>query len=147
LFCKWNSLFLTWSGTSPSCSEVRCQLPPRPNNTVISVSSTERLHGTSVIRSKISMKSNYRVGSTLKYRCDRGFILENVDGGRTERVMTRRCITTGQSAGSEPKCIFVDCGQPLQVKNSEFHLQNNRTYYGSIADYKCNDHFKLNGRK
>ena len=136
-----------WSGSSPSCSEVRCQLPTRPNNTVISVSSTERLHGTSVIRSKVSMKASYRVGSTLKYRCDRGFILENVDGGRTERVMTRRCITSGDWTGSQPVCKFVDCGQPVDVKNSVFSLQNNRTYYGSIAEYKCNDHFKLDGKK
>lgn len=27
-----------WSGISPVCSEIRCQLPPRPNNTIISVS-------------------------------------------------------------------------------------------------------------
>ena len=37
-----------WSGSPPDCSEIRCKLPERPNNTVISVSSTERLHGTSV---------------------------------------------------------------------------------------------------
>ena len=27
-----------WSGLPPSCSEIRCSLPPRPNNTIISVS-------------------------------------------------------------------------------------------------------------
>ena len=27
-----------WSGLEPSCSEIRCSLPPRPNNTIISVS-------------------------------------------------------------------------------------------------------------
>jgi len=50
-------------------------LPPRPNNTIVSVSSTERLHGTSVLRSKLSASATYRVGSTLKYRCERGYIL------------------------------------------------------------------------
>ena len=100
-----------------------------------------------MIRSKISMKANYRVGSTLEYRCDRGYILENVDGSRTERVMTRRCTTTGEWTGSQPLCKFVDCGTPGDVENSEYLLQNNRTYYGSVAIYKCNDHFKLDGRK
>ena len=33
-----------------ACEEVRCPMPARPNNTVVSISSTERLHGTSVIR-------------------------------------------------------------------------------------------------
>ncbi len=27
-----------WSGLGPECSEIRCKLPPRPNNTIISVS-------------------------------------------------------------------------------------------------------------
>ena len=27
-----------WSGAQPACSEIRCSLPPRPNNTIISVS-------------------------------------------------------------------------------------------------------------
>ena len=135
-----------WSGRSPSCSEIRCNLPHRPNNTVISVSSTERLHGTSVIRSKVGMKSSYRVGSTLKYRCERGYILQNVDGGRSERVMTRRCTTSGDWTGSKPECIYVDCGKPKEVENSEYKLQNNGTYYGSVATYICNDHFKFDGK-
>ena len=69
-----------WSGEAASCSEIRCSLPSRPENTVISVSSTERLHGTSVIRSKPNQENSYRVGSTLKYRCERGFILESENG-------------------------------------------------------------------
>ena len=51
-----------------SCQEIRCELPPRNNNTVVSISSTERLKGTSVIRSKQSLDATYKVGSQLKYR-------------------------------------------------------------------------------
>jgi CUB/sushi domain-containing protein len=70
-----------WSGAEVNCKEIRCSMPPRPNNTIVSVSSTERLHGTSVIsRNKggtvnAAAVNDYRVGSTLKYRCERGFIL------------------------------------------------------------------------
>lgn len=135
-----------WSGTVPSCSEIRCSLPPRPNNTVISVSSTERLHGTSVIRSKLSMQITYRVGSTLKYRCERGYILENEEDQRTDlRVMTRRCTSSGTWTGSTPKCTFVDCLTPEHVEYSDYTLKNNGTYYGSIVTYQCHDHFKLDG--
>jgi hypothetical protein len=140
-FCLSNG---AWSGSPPSCSEIRCVFPLRPNNTVVSVSSTERLHGTSVIRSKLSSES-YRVGSTLKYRCERGFILKT-DEGIDLRVITRRCTTTGTWTGDTPTCLFVDCGQPEYVEHGEYTLQtNNGTYYGSLVNYKCKDHFKMDG--
>merc|ERR1719232_1608465 len=134
-----------WSSVPPSCSEIRCDLPPRPNNTIVSVSSTERLHGTSVLRSKLSEDISYRVGSTLKYRCERGYILKS-ESGKDVRVMTRRCTTTGDWTGEVPKCIYTDCGLPETIENSEYTLQtNNGTYYGSVVTYKCKDHFKLDG--
>jgi len=97
-----------WSGTVPNCSEIRCSLPPKPNNTIVSVSSTERLHGTSVIRSKFSEVNSYRVGATLKYRCERGFILKSTEDKQNLRVMTRRCTTSGGWTGDTPFCTFVD---------------------------------------
>ncbi len=135
-----------WSGVAPSCSEIRCELPERPNNTIVSVSSTERLHGTSVLRSRLDQDLAYRVGSTLKYRCERGFILKS-ESGQDLRVMTRRCTTTGDWTGDTPTCIYVDCGLPETVENSQYVLQvTNGTYYGSVVNYKCNDHFKMDGK-
>lgn len=141
-FCEENS---RWSGDPPRCSEIRCPIPDRPNNTIISVSSTERLHGTSVIRSKPSTTSAYRVGSTLKYRCERGYILEKEDGSDA-RVMTRRCTTSGTWTGSMPSCKFVNCGTPELPENSEVSLQNNGTYFGSMSFYKCKPNFNLDGK-
>ena len=136
-----------WSGQTPSCSEIRCTLPPKPNNTIVSVSSTERLHGTSVIRSKFSEDVAYRVGSTLKYRCERGHILYTPGSTREERVVTRRCTTSGEWTGDTPVCRFVDCGPPEIVQNAEYELQiTNATFYGSVVTYSCNDHFKLEGK-
>ena len=137
-----------WSGTGPRCSEIRCDLPSRPNNTIVSVSSTERLHGTSVLRSKLSSDLSYRVGSTLKYRCERGYILKSDSDKKLERVMTRRCTTNGDWTGNTPFCIYVDCGSPEVVENSEYTLQtNNGTYYGSVVNYKCKSHHKLDGKR
>ena len=48
--------------------------------------------------------------------------------------------------GSSPTCKFVNCGAPEVPENAEVGLQNNGTYYGSVAFYKCNDHFKLDGK-
>jgi len=134
-----------WSGDPPSCSEIRCKLPERPNNTVISVSSTERLHGTSVLRSKLSMKISYRVGSILKYRCERGYILQIAGQREAPRVANRRCTTAGDWTGSQPSCKYVDCGMPPLVENSAFALQNNGTTFGAVATYQCDDHFNLEG--
>ena len=138
-----------WSGEAPICSEIRCKLPPRPNNTVVSVSSTERLHGTSVLRSRLSMKINYRVGSTLKYRCERGYILQVHEKFQSQqiRVATRRCTTTGEWTGSQPTCKYVNCGMPPKVENSEYTLPNgNGTSFGAVVTYKCDDHFNLDGK-
>ena len=100
-----------------------------------------------MIRSKLSTAASYRVGSTLKYRCERGFLLEMEDGsGEVARVMTRRCTTSGRWTGSTPSCKFVDCGQPEVPENGDVGLQNNGTYYGSVAFYKCDNHFNLDGK-
>uniref|UniRef100_A0A0K2TM37 Uncharacterized protein n=1 Tax=Lepeophtheirus salmonis TaxID=72036 RepID=A0A0K2TM37_LEPSM len=135
-----------WSGRTPKCKEIRCLLPPRPNNTVISISSTERLHGTSVLRSKLTMTTSYRIGSTLKYRCERGFLLKKEDGTQAGRVITRRCNSDTTWTGSNPLCEFVDCGTPDVSKNGKYKLANNGTYYGSVAFYSCETHFKIEGK-
>ena len=88
-----------------------------------------------------------RVGSTLKYRCERGYILKS-ESGQDLRVMTRRCTTTGDWTGDTPTCIYVDCGMPETLENTVYTLQtNNGTYYGSVVNYKCHDHFKLDGKQ
>ena len=88
-----------------------------------------------------------RVGSTLKYRCERGYILKS-ESGQDLRVMTRRCTTTGDWTGDTPTCIYVDCGMPETQENTGYTLQtNNGTYYGSVVNYKCHDHFKLDGKR
>ena len=100
-----------------------------------------------MIRSKLSEDISYRVGSTLKYRCERGYILKS-ESGQDLRVMTRRCTTNGDWTGDTPTCLYVDCGLPESLEHTEYTLQtNNGTYYGSVVNYKCHDHFKLDGKQ
>ena len=120
-----------WSGESPSCTEVRCQVPDKINNTIFRPST----------RGRVTDGTSYEVGTTLNYRCERGFVLE---GG--ERIATRRCTDTGDWSGQSPKCSFVDCGVPEIIQNGEFKLQNNGTSYGAMAFYECQTGFKLKGR-
>ena len=132
----------TWSARSPSCSEIRCILPSKPNNTIVSINSgtsIERLHGTTIIRNRLSSAS-YPVGSELKYRCERGHVLK---GGK--RVINRVCTTEGTWTNTEPNCTHVDCGMPDLVDNGQFKLQNNITAYGSMVFYECEVGWKLEG--
>ena len=37
---------------------------------------------------------------------------------------------------------------PETLENTVYTLQtNNGTYYGSVVNYKCHDHFKLDGKR
>jgi hypothetical protein len=90
------------------------------------------------------MTNTYKVGSQLKYRCERGFLLEG--GDARDRVASRRCTADGTWTGEAPNCTFVDCGLPDPVDNGDFSLQNNgTTYYGSVVFYTCQLGWRLDG--
>ena len=93
-----------------------------------------------MIRDRLT-SSDYPVGSQLKYRCERGHVLE---GGK--RVTNRVCTKSGEWTGNEPSCTHVDCLMPDLVDNGEFRLQNNATAYGSMVFYECAVGWKLEGR-
>ena len=120
-----------WSNVSPTCTEIRCPVPAKVNNTIFRPST----------RGRIVDSSSYGVGTILNYRCERGFLLEGGD-----RVLTRRCLDTGTWSGQEPSCSYVDCGVPELIQNGEFKLQNNGTSYGAMAYYDCESGFKLKGK-
>jgi len=137
---RWRDAEGRVAGT-PTCVETRCAGPVQPNNTVVSVSSTERLHGTSVLRSKVSKNDkSFSVGSQLKYRCKRGFVINN-----GQRVVTRVCEADGQWTNEAPVCTYVDCERPPELENGAIILQNQATAYGSTAQYTCDLGWKLDG--
>lgn len=41
----------------------------------------------------------------------------------------------------------IDCGVPLEVRNSRFRLLNGTTYYKSIVKYECDDNYTLVGNE
>ena len=100
----------------------------------------ERLHGTTILRDRLSA-SSYAVGSQLKYRCERGHVLQ---GGK--RVVNRVCTVCGEWTGHSPVCKHVDCKMPKLVDNGQFRLQNNATAFGSMVFYECEVGWKLEGQ-
>ena len=87
-----------WSGTPPQCREIRCSLPERPDGTILSISSSDRLRAVTLLRStdRESSTTSFRIGSNVIYKCERGFRLD----GRN----TRSCDERGQWTGQVPVC-------------------------------------------
>ncbi|ODM90554.1 CUB and sushi domain-containing protein 1 [Orchesella cincta] len=129
-----------WSGNTPKCEEIRCSYPPIPPAAVATVSKNDRFNAQTILTSE-STSSNtttFRIGSILKYRCERGYKLLGDH--------LRSCEDGGEwSVINNPECIFVDCKPPQPFNNGEVKLTSNATYFGSTAIYECWNGFKLVG--
>lgn len=79
-------------------SEIRCPEPVVAENSIVSVTGNDRMHGRTLIRTSVSTNSGntYRIGALVKYRCERGY---KVIG---ESLST--CEDNGQWSGVTPKC-------------------------------------------
>lgn len=78
-------------------SEIRCPEPIVAENSIVSVTGNDRMHGRTLIRTRSSTQGNtYRIGALVKYRCERGY---KVVG---ESLST--CEDNGQWSGVRPKC-------------------------------------------
>lgn len=116
-----------WSGTTPFCEEIRCTEPNRPPNSVLSVSGNDRSGD----------GDTFKVGSTVQFRCEKGYTFH---GGT---VLT--CERDGIWTGAPPVCLYVDCLFPEPITNGEFTLLSNTTYYASVVEYVCDDHYEIVG--
>ncbi|KAF2351791.1 C-type lectin-like, partial [Trinorchestia longiramus] len=128
-----------WSGVAPRCEEIRCSNPVVPELARISISRNDR-RLSSVVRGHADMQPDhsYKVGSTITYRCDKGYV---VDG-----VTLRTCGTNGTWSGEAPTCKFVDCGLPDPISPGVFRLPSNETSYGASVSYECDPNWKVEGR-
>ena len=101
-----------------------------------------------------------REGGVVRYSCERGFIME---GDRE-----RRCRRDGYWSGEPPHCrgtvlqngrqlflkyqLFVaevECTDPISPTNGYIEVSNfkGRYQFGSIAKYRCNPGFTLQGNE
>ena len=74
-----------WSGEHPQCLVDLCKEPPQINGG----------------KSKVSSRP-FRVGSTVSYTCDHGYVLIGVD------ILS--CRLGGEWTEKPPVCRYVDCG-------------------------------------
>lgn len=106
----------TWSDDAPICSSIDCGGLGAPTNGMVDVPSTG-------------------FSSVATYSCDPGYLLV----GDT----TRTCQNDSTWSGSEPTCMFVDCGAlspPI-----EGVVSTDRNSLGGTATYTCNAGHTLTG--
>ncbi|XP_037088759.1 sushi, von Willebrand factor type A, EGF and pentraxin domain-containing protein 1-like, partial [Pollicipes pollicipes] len=101
----------TWSGATPTCTEVACGELERPDATLSVVT------------------SGHRVGDTAQYRCGLG--------RRTVGDSVRTCQNNGEWSGTTPSCQWVDCGPVPAVENGRLYLVNQSTEYDSLVEHHC----------
>lgn len=95
-----------------------------PENSIVSVTGNDRMHGRTLIRTSVSTTSGntYRIGALVKYRCERGY---KVLG---ESLST--CEDNGKWSGVTPKC---QCKIFLCILRKQYKQKNLHTWYLLIA--------------
>ncbi|XP_037088646.1 P-selectin-like, partial [Pollicipes pollicipes] len=94
-----------WSGAAPTCVEIRCEPPDRPQNSVLSFSGNDgRRQKAKHILANLPYRETYRVTASVTYKCKPGY--------KVVGDATRSCRATGGWSGLPPSCVYVDCGAP-----------------------------------
>ncbi|XP_073447566.1 sushi domain-containing protein 1 isoform X2 [Aquarana catesbeiana] len=106
----------TWEDVGLVCQAVDCGQPPFLQN----------MH--------TDIMSLTTFGSKAIYRCDDGFIAENIQDN------TATCSDNGSWHGVLMKCKAVDCGIPQALPNTVIHLLNS-TAYRSKVKFVCSKGF------
>ncbi|CAG2104634.1 unnamed protein product, partial [Medioppia subpectinata] len=115
--CEGNS---TWSGIEPKCLYSWCPVLTFIHNGAINI-------------------TNRTENGLATYTCHKGHILVGNS--------TRKCQLGGKWTDEEPVCKFIDCGVPLEVRNSKFRLLNGTTYYNSVVKYECDNNYTIDGHE
>ncbi|CAG7727446.1 unnamed protein product [Allacma fusca] len=124
-----------WSSSTPTCVETRCAAPTIQDNSYISVSSNDRHASRSYQTAADVLNTSYKIGTMIKYKCNRGFLLIGKD--------TASCVE-GKWTDEAPTCEWVDCGSPKEVEHGSVRLVSNTTYLASVALYECDPGYYLN---
>ncbi|XP_045113763.1 CUB and sushi domain-containing protein 3-like [Portunus trituberculatus] len=116
--CLSNS---TWSGDSPKCVEITCPDLSRDLTTALLVSPVGAV----------------RNGITANYSCEIGKRLI----GNSQRF----CSTTGTWNGTRPRCEWVSCQMPPEMKRGRSVPVNDTLNYQSLIEVLCFPPYKLVG--
>uniref|UniRef100_A0A3B1J0R3 E-selectin n=1 Tax=Astyanax mexicanus TaxID=7994 RepID=A0A3B1J0R3_ASTMX len=114
----------TWSTKPPTCEPVQCSEISEP------------LHAT--------MQCNHPLGifsyqSTCEFSCQEGYTLTS---SSSSKLM---CEATGQWNDSKPICEAVLCPALEDPANGRMTCSGERSSYGSICSFSCNEGFQLKG--
>ncbi|XP_021968417.1 sushi, von Willebrand factor type A, EGF and pentraxin domain-containing protein 1 isoform X1 [Folsomia candida] len=131
-----------WSGSTPSCLEVRCSFPHLPPSSVATVAKNDRFNTQSLLTAESASQQNlnttFRIGTILKLRCERGYVLEG------DKMQT--CNGGGVwSTSDKTMCKFVDCGDLPEIANGKKSCTSNTTVFGSAVIYECLNGYTLIG--
>ena len=107
-----------WSDLQPSCHIVRCPEPKR-----------------ALFKNGYIVGSAYMYNSIVTYKCSVGYVLQGES--------RHQCLSTGEWNSTLPRCIPVDCGQPLEIANAL--IQVSSTVYRAVAEYQCNRGYNIRG--
>ena len=108
----------SWAPGPPVCQQIVC----------------DDLHSAALPNGNIVYSSN-AIGAFVNYTCNVGYALRGVSN--------RRCLETGNWENSQPRCEFVDCGNPPILLNGEYN--GNQYSFRSVLDVTCHFGFHLAG--
>lgn len=105
-----------WTGSTPACAEVACDVPAEIPNGVIHFTSSER----------------FLAGAVANYSCELGYVLV----GNSSRT----CDPSGVWTGDAPHCEPVDCGSLPLVRHGV--LVANASTSGAVGVLQCDEGFQ-----
>ena len=79
---------------------------------------------------------NTQYGAVAVYTCNNGYIVANGDE-------TRTCEASEEWSGSEPNCMYVNCGNPGTISNG--NKDGDIYHYGATVSYSCDTGYYING--
>ncbi|XP_041518177.1 E-selectin [Microtus oregoni] len=111
-----------WDSKKPTCSAVKCDALPQPQNSVM-----ECAHATT---------GNFTYKSLCNFQCNKGFKLHG--------SAQLECTSQGQWTQEVPSCQVAQCSS-LEVPGKVNVSCSGATVFGTVCEFTCPDGWTLNG--
>ncbi|XP_072019512.1 sushi, von Willebrand factor type A, EGF and pentraxin domain-containing protein 1-like isoform X5 [Amphiura filiformis] len=112
----------SWSSQTPSCSELTCDPPLRPDNVKL-----------------IPDQSYYGVGHEVSFSCHEGYAIFGHE--------TALCMLDGSWSNSSPTCHEIACLTPDRPFNGDVSPALASYSIGQMVEYHCHNSFVLRGER